>query len=102
MNKTYIKLNSAVFSIMLGGTVISGVNMNNYNNYSVKGSMPISYYDSEHVAFCSNLYDISQISKAADDDMETLNEFVCSIINNSKSLDSDFSSLIDENFWDLV
>lgn len=35
-------------------------------------------------------------------DRDVLGNFVSSILRNTKSLDSDISKLVDDNFWDLV
>lgn len=35
-------------------------------------------------------------------DGEVLGTFVSSILKNTKTLDRDFSKVVDENFWDLI
>lgn len=35
-------------------------------------------------------------------DVDILGNFVSSILRNTKTLDSDFSKVVDENFWDLI
>lgn len=35
-------------------------------------------------------------------DIDILGNFVSSILRNTKTLDSDFSKVVDENFWDLI
>lgn len=50
--------------------------------------------------FNSNITDITLTTNI--DENDVLSSFVNSILSNCKSLDSDISKLIDDNFWDLV
>jgi hypothetical protein len=36
------------------------------------------------------------------DDQDILDNFVSSILKGTKSMDSDFSKFVDDNFWDLI
>lgn len=110
MNKNFIKTNFAVVGVLIGGSLISSSDANNsqldyyIDNFCVssKSYIPKKYITTQPIKPESNISTITPLSSITDDQDMILREFVGSIIKHSKPLDSDFSALIDDNFWDLV
>jgi hypothetical protein len=57
------------------------------------------------IALASNNDTFIHEKKAAyteEGDQDLLGNFVSSILKDTKSMDSDFSKFVDDNFWDLI
>lgn len=111
MNKNFIGITTVV-GVLIGGSFIAPSITNNpeldyYNDSYGKSKISNSkqYKIIEPTILDSKMNAItplSVLSSIGNEDELILREFVGSIVKNSKPLDSDFSALIDENFWDLV
>lgn len=108
MNKNVITIKTALSTgIFLGGVIfpspIQGAEIDYYTS-SVESSYDAPHVDDSivqpTVSFDCNAD--TEITIAKQDDTTILNNFAESMLNGMKSLDSDISKWVDDNFWDLV
>lgn len=107
MNANIINIHSIACIFMSGAFVTAGAQLNDYTDpieynvgdFAFEGpldSLGINSSYNEMTAFTA-LKENPEKS-----DKELLNDFVSSILDECKSLDPEFSKLIDDNFWDLI
>lgn len=108
MNKNFISIKATIFGFLVSGALVTLNVTNNpqldlYTNYSVGKSKHLKEYDCSLLeSNFSTITSSSVLSAINNEDELVLKDFVGNIVKNSKPLDSDFATLIDDNFWDLV
>lgn len=107
MNKNIITLKTLSTGLFLGGMVLAnpamGADIDFYTAFSGSVSHKVkqpNVIDQPIVSFDCNVD--TEISMASHNEVEILNKFADSMLNGMKSLDSDISQWVDDNFWDLV
>lgn len=107
MNKNIITVKAFSTGLFLGGMVFANPAMGADIDYYTTSSENVSHQvkqldviDQPVVSFDCNVD--TEISMASHEDFEILNKFADSMLKGMKSLDSDISQWVDDNFWDLV
>lgn len=107
MNKNIITVKALSTGVFLGGIVLAnpamGADIDFYTSSlesTFHQAKRIDMIEQPVVSFDCNAE--TEISIANHDDSEILNKFAESMLSGMKSLDSDISQWVDENFWDLI
>ena len=107
MNKNIITVKALSTGLFLGGIVFANPAMGADIDFYTSSLKSTSHQAKQNnvikqpvVSFDCNAE--TEISMAKQDDSEILNKFADSMLKGMKSLDSDISQWVDDNFWDLV
>lgn len=107
MNKNIITVKTLSTGLFLGGIVFANPAIGADIDFYATSSGNLLHQAKQHdminqpvVSFDCNVN--TEISMASHEDSEILNKFADSMLKGMKSLDSDISQWVDDNFWDLV
>lgn len=103
MNK--ISVPSVASMLVSGLLVTSYTQVYDYNDYSDSQENCYSPEDNFSVLKADSLFnkiDFFSSTSVVISDEQILKEFISSLLPECKSLEPEFSKLIDDNFWDLI
>ncbi|MBS1438232.1 MAG: hypothetical protein HP007_10765 [Bacteroides sp.] len=107
MNANIINIHSIAYIFMSGAFVTAGAQLNDYADPIEYNVGDFSFEDQmDSLGLNSSYNEMTTFTALKENqekpEKELLNNFVSSILNECKSLEPEYSKLIDDNFWDLI
>lgn len=107
MSANVINIHSIACIVMSGAFVTAEAQLNDYADPIEYNVGDFSFEDQMNSLELNSSYNEMTTFTVLKENQEKtekelLNNFVSSILNECKSLESEYSKLIDDNFWDLI